>query len=329
MSGKLGSEKPKFSFSFLTYHPSVGDLILNRGFDCIAEAAQKAEKLGFEGFFLSDHFMEPKPKNNVIYEAWTALTALAPQTVKIRLGTCVTPIQFYRPGVLAKRVASLDSISGGRVIFGAGCGWNGEEFTAYGVPFDPHRVRIEKMIEEVELIKALWTNERPVFYHGKYYRLKGAELLPKPVQKPHPPIWFGGESNKILEIVAKHGDGWIPGGTRMTPSQYELKAVHLRRLLKEAKRVVGDVTFAIALRSIVADTSQEVKNRVERIILTQEDQKIYIDDPRVILGTPKECIETIRRYVKSGVDHFVIALQPVEDISEGLQIYSEEVIPYV
>jgi probable F420-dependent oxidoreductase len=298
----------------------MGSIILKSDFNYFVNAVKKAEELGFQAVFLPDHYMQPK--NNVMYEAWTALTALALQTETIRLASCVTPIPFYRPSDLAKRVASLDHISDGRVIFGAGCGWNENEFNAYNVPFDPFRTRVQKMLEGIELIKALWTTKGPVNYSGNHYRIDNAELLPKPRQEPHPPIWFGGSSTQILNAVAKHGKGWIPS-ERTTLYVYREKVELLQKLVRKVGRDPADITPAIARMTVVASSLKEVKAAIKRLSLTSEGSD------NVIQGTPKDCISRIHQFIEAGARHFAVGVFPPEKVLEGIQLYSEEIIPYI
>jgi len=297
----------EFSFSFGTDSNDVGQAILNRGFSCYTEAARKAEKLGFKAFIIPDHFMRPKPRNSIVYESWTALAALATQTTTILLGTGVTPVTFYSPSILAKRVASLDHMSKGRTIFGAGSGWICEEFEAYGVPFDPPGIRFQKMIEGIEIIKGLWTSEDPFTYHGKYYALKDAVLLPKPLQKPHPPIWLGGRSTRVLKATVKYGQGWYAPGTPTTPPQmFEEKVAQIKKLARQTNRDPEEMTYAIGvgIREL-ADREEETKRQT------------------------KECVARIQEYVEAGATHVLLGVRPIEKVLDGIQILAEEVIPYV
>ena len=176
------------------------------------------DRLGFDYFTVGDHFFLPSdlyvkvggdPSKPNKMDAWTVLAAAAAKTENVRLGTRVSPIPFYIPSRLAKIVATADIISNGRVIFGVGAGWYSEEAIAYGVGWGSHRERIERMLEGLEIILDLWSKERAT-YEGKYYRVLDAPCWPKPLQKPHPPIWFGGSSRAIIRAAVKYGDGVFP-----------------------------------------------------------------------------------------------------------------------
>jgi alkanesulfonate monooxygenase SsuD/methylene tetrahydromethanopterin reductase-like flavin-dependent oxidoreductase (luciferase family) len=171
------------------------------------EMAIKGEELGFDCFLVTDHFMKGS------LDAWTYLPYLAGLTKKIRLGTCVTPIPFRPPGILAKSISTLDNLSGGRTILGAGIGWHKPEFDGYSRWLDTPK-RIAATAEGLELMKKLWTENHPVNFAGTFVQAAGAIADPKPVQKPHPPIWFGAHGKKTLGLTGKYSDGWIPVGPR-------------------------------------------------------------------------------------------------------------------
>src|SRR5690606_5268594 len=165
-------------------------------YDQLLAVAREAERLGFDAFFRSDHYLtmspglgEPGPA-----AAWVTLAGLARDTERIRLGTLVTAATFRLPGPLAISVAQVDAMSGGRVELGLGAGWFDQEHTAYGIPFPDLGERFERLEEQFAIVTGLWTT--PVgerFDHdGRHYRLSDSPALPKPVQRPHPPIIVGG-----------------------------------------------------------------------------------------------------------------------------------------
>lgn len=181
-------------------HPPLGnfsgELRLN------LEAVKKADSLGIDGFVLPDHYMTPQGKETL--DSWVALAYFAAVTNRIRLGTLVTPIPLRPPQLLAKTVSTVDVLSGGRSFLGVGAGWSKEEFEAYS-QWDGPGTRTERVDEAVALIKRLWT-EPSVDFDGNYYRAKGAMLLPKPIQKPHPPLLFGGKGPRMLDLAGKYAD---------------------------------------------------------------------------------------------------------------------------
>jgi len=199
-----------------------------------------ADKLGFDYVTVGDHFFLPAESYIKIggdpfrpdkLDAWIALTALASKTENVKLGTRVSPIPFYLPSRLAKIVATVDVVSDGRAVLGVGAGWHKEEAISYGIRWGSHKERIERMLEGLKIILSLWSEEKATF-RGKYYQVLEAPLWPKPVQKPHPQIWFGGSSDAILEATARYGDGLFP--LTDTPLD-KLQSLHYR-LIEAGKR---------------------------------------------------------------------------------------------
>ena len=162
----------------------------------ITEATVEADKLGFDGVLMPDHYMwgwDRGPDDYVTLETWVTLTYLAAKTEQIRLGTLVTPIPFRPPAMLAKMLSTLDVLSKGRVILGVGAGWSQVEFEGYSEWNEPN-VRVDKTEEGLELMIRLWT-QNGVTFEGKHYKAKAAVLEPKPVQKPYPQLLFGGRGD--------------------------------------------------------------------------------------------------------------------------------------
>jgi alkanesulfonate monooxygenase SsuD/methylene tetrahydromethanopterin reductase-like flavin-dependent oxidoreductase (luciferase family) len=173
----------------------------------ISEAVPIADDLGYYGVVMPDHFMYDRselPNRDSTVDTWTAFSYLAAKTRRLMLATLVTPIPLRPPGILAKIVATVDVLSSGRAILGVGAGWSQTEFDGYSEWSDP-KTRVDKTEEGVQLIKRLWT-ETQVDFQGRFYKAKGAALEPKPVQKPYPPLLFGGVSSRMLRMAGRHGD---------------------------------------------------------------------------------------------------------------------------
>jgi F420-dependent oxidoreductase-like protein len=176
-------------------------------YEHMRELAQAAEAAGFEAFVRSDHWLSLQGRWDAhATDAWTALAALARDTTRIRLGTMVSPVTFRQPIALAKTVATVDEISGGRVDLGIGAGWYAPEHERFGIPFYSMAERFEMLEEQLAVLIGLWTE--PVFrFGGRHYRLSDAICEPKPVQKPHPPIVVGGYGKpKLLRLAAIYAD---------------------------------------------------------------------------------------------------------------------------
>ncbi len=187
-------------------------------YNAVLETSILADELGYDYITVGDHFFLPSnsyrklggdPDKPDKLDAWVTLSALAAKTKRVKLGTRVSPVPFYLPSRLAKIVTTVDIVSGGRAVLGVGAGWYREEAVSYGIRWGSHKQRIERMLEGLEIMLKLWLEEKATF-QGKHYRVCEAPFWPKPVQKPHPPIWFGGSSSAIVDATAKYGDGLLP-----------------------------------------------------------------------------------------------------------------------
>jgi alkanesulfonate monooxygenase SsuD/methylene tetrahydromethanopterin reductase-like flavin-dependent oxidoreductase (luciferase family) len=170
--------------------------------------ARAAEAAGWEAFFVWDHlgFVRGVPSG----DPWIILSAVAASTTRLKLGLAVTPLARRRPQVVANATTSLDLLSGGRVIFGAGLGGEPEEFTAFGEPGDP-KERAAMLDEGLRILDGLWSGET-VTHRGRHYAVEGVSLAPRPLQRPRLPIWIGGESAPALRRAARW-DGWLAPAT--------------------------------------------------------------------------------------------------------------------
>lgn len=178
-----------------------------RSWKLVKEIVPVGDDLGFDGVVMPDHYMWDRSEmadRNSTLDSWTAFSYLAAKTHNIKLATLVTPIPFRPPGMLAKMVSTLDVISSGRAILGVGAGWSKTEFDGYS-EWNDSKTRVDKTEEGVRLIKRLWTEDQ-VDFQGRFYSARGAVVDPKPVQKPHPPLLFGGVGPRMLRMAGRHGN---------------------------------------------------------------------------------------------------------------------------
>jgi probable F420-dependent oxidoreductase len=182
--------------------------------DTMIELARESERLGYKRIFFTDHLMNPYGASSgyaeETVETWALLSYLAAETETIRLGTGVTPIALRPPALVAKQVATVDRLSGGRIDFGIGTGWSEGSFGVIDTDFGDSASRRARLREGIELILQLWETAGKVDFDGEYYRSHGAVIGPKPLQRPHPPLWIGGRLPNMLKITAELGSGWIP-----------------------------------------------------------------------------------------------------------------------
>jgi F420-dependent oxidoreductase-like protein len=177
-------------------------------YDEIRDLARDTEAAGISTFWVTDHFFagSGEPSRNCL-EAWVLLAGLARDTTTLRLGTLVTAQSYRNPAYLAKVVASVDHLSGGRVEFGLGAGWKENEYAAYGYEFPAPGVRVSQLRDTLEIVIRMWTEDRAT-YEGRHYAVRGAVCAPKPAQRPAPPIWIGGTKPRVMRLAARYADGF-------------------------------------------------------------------------------------------------------------------------
>ncbi len=265
----------------------------------IAQACKHFEEAGFDSLWVPEHvlfFSEYESKypysDNAripgepdgLLDPFTALTFAASQTERLRLGTGICLVPQRQPVYTAKMVADVDYLSGGRFEFGVGIGWLREEFEALGVPFG---ARAARCVEYIEAMKALWTTEGLVSYQGQTVQFEGCYFNPKPVQSPHPPIFFGGESAAALARVAGLGDGWYgynldpdsgrahlarldealsAAGRRREDIQCYVGPGRLNRLAPGAVAAYEDAGFDQLILPLFAQTVDELERRTQRLL---------------------------------------------------------------
>ena len=183
--------------------------------DELLSRARLAEEAGFEGLWVFDHFkpLYADPKGPC-FEGWTLLAALAAATERIRLGTLVTGITYRHPSILATEAVTVDHVSNGRLEFAIGAAWFDGEHHELGVEFPPTKERIDTLEDAINIYRLL-TTEEDVTYDGKHFSLKNATYLPRPVQKPYPPLWIGASGERrMLPLVGREADAWHTFGNR-------------------------------------------------------------------------------------------------------------------
>lgn len=298
------------------------------GPETIRTLAQRAEALGFHSVWLPDHIVIPRTAapaypyaadgvspfdpDHPFYEPLSVLNFLAGCTQSIRLGMHVLIIPYRAPVHTAKILATLDALSGGRLILGAGTGWMEEEFLALGLDTFAQRGAVTN--EYLQLFKELWTKDAPEF-HGKFANVAGLGFLPKPVQRPHPPIWIGGHSLAALRRVALLGDGWMPIGLRpaslLEPVQMANKVARLRTLMRDAGRAEDAVAISFTAPVTITKASSS---------------------PRALFqGRPDEIAEDMRRYQALGVQNFNINLPGfgLNQQLDAMEQFAQDVKPLI
>jgi F420-dependent oxidoreductase-like protein len=270
------------------------------------------EQTGWDGFWWADHFMaDGKDTSGPWQESWTILSALAASVPRLRFGPLVMGNTYRHPTVLAKMAATLDHVSGGRVVLGLGAGWQENEHRAYGIPFYTLGERLARLDEACQVIKSLFANERTTF-DGKYYQLTDAPLVPKPVQRPLPLLVGGGGEKKTLRIAARHADEWNVWGDVATlrrkmgildgycrelgrdPRQIRRSAVALL-FLNDDKSFIDNIKQRVTGRPIIAGNLDEVRAIVRDYEAAGVDELIV---PDFTLGQGKAKLDVLDRFIR-------------------------------
>jgi len=298
-------------------------------YDVVKRVALACENAGFNSIWVTDHLLPISSSLQESYlECWTILSALSEVTRHVRLGTMVLCSMFRHPSLLAKMASTLDVISRGRVELGLGACWFKSEFEAYGIPFPRAAVRIEMLREALTVMKKMWSERKPVF-QGKYYSINEALCNPKPVQKPHPPLWIGTllGGKLMFETVAKYADGWAIGSWYL-PSidEYRQKLEHLRLHFSEVGREFENLKRAIGATCILAENKIELNEKIKKFKPAKVTVRKYETTQNLLCGTLEECIESIGRYVDAGADYFVLDFPDIT-ILKTMRLFGEHVIP--
>ena len=204
----------------------------------LAEEVQHIEVAGWKGIWIGDHFMANLADTSMPWqEAWSVMAGLAALTSRLRLGTLVTGNTYRHPAILAKQVAQVDVISGGRVTLGIGAGWQENEHVAYDVPFFTAPVRLQRLEESVQILRSLFDNPRTDF-DGRHYRIVDAPLAPKPVQARLPILIGGGGEKVTLRLVAQYADAWnVTGDAEIFAQKSRVLDEHCERTGRDPKTV--------------------------------------------------------------------------------------------
>jgi len=281
--------------------------------------ARHAEELGFDGFFRSDHFLTMSTGDGLPgpTDSWATLAGLARETSRLRLGTLVTSATFRLPGPLAITVAQVDEMSGGRVELGLGTGWFEAEHQAYGVPFPPIGERFDRLTEQLAIITGLWATpvgERFTFA-GTHYRVEDSPALPKPAQRPAPPIIVGGRGAKRTPALAvRYADEF-----NVPFAEPEAVAEQFARVTAEAQRQdrARPLVFSAAQTIACGRTDAEARARADRIGSTP-----------YLYGSPDQVVDAIGRYAEAGASRLYLQVLDLSDL-DHLDVIASSVAPQV
>jgi alkanesulfonate monooxygenase SsuD/methylene tetrahydromethanopterin reductase-like flavin-dependent oxidoreductase (luciferase family) len=304
-------------------------------FEDIVSTVRECERRGFDSIWLKDNFLPwlqsyvkdgkntvatCESDNDVVLECWTTLSSLAPITRRIRLGAILVNSYRTPPSLLAKMVSTLDIISRGRLEFGLSAGWYRREFEAYGFDFLNASTRVEMMEESIKIIKMMLTENSPVSFSGKYFKVNGAICNPKPIQRPYPPLWIGGSGERTIEIAAKYANGWNYG--LCSYEEYVAKLSLLKNCCKIVNRDYQNIMKGWQGLIIIGKHEEDVQIKISDL-----QSKKRIEDDGIskisVAGTIEEIQTEIAKYIRIGVNYFTVSFRDLE----SLKLFAERIMP--
>jgi probable F420-dependent oxidoreductase len=284
------------------------------------DLVRRVEALGFESVWTGDHVSFHGP----IHESLTLLASYVPITSRIRLGTAVYLLALRPPAIAAKATATLDALSGGRLIFGVGVGGeNPKEFELCGVP---HRERGARVSEAIDVVRTLW-RDTPARFKGRFTQFENVSIDPKPVQQPGPPIWIGGRSDAALARAGRQGDGWM--SYVVQPERYAQSVDKIRTAAQAAGRPLDGFAFAhLAFITLGRDWDSAKAVWVQHLSRRYAQDFEPLARKYGIIGTPEQCAEQLGRFEAAGCNYVVFnVIGPPEDERDQLERIAADVLP--
>jgi F420-dependent oxidoreductase-like protein len=299
---------------------------LGASYEAQLASARCAEEAGFDAWFRSDHYLTMGDADGLPgpTDSWVTLAALARETQRIRLGTLLTSATFRHPGPLAISVAQVDAMSGGRVELGLGAGWYEAEHQAYAVPFPPTRERFERLEEQLAIVTGLWaTPEGDTFeHHGEHYTVTRSPALPKPVQRPGPPVIVGGAGLKRTPALAARFAAEL-NTPFLGPEDAAERYAAADRACETAGRDPADLRKSAAVVICCGQGEAEIARRAERIGRSIEDLRA-----NGVCGTPAEVVEQLGRWRDAGAGTIYLQCLDIGDL-DHIRLLGAQVLPEV
>jgi probable F420-dependent oxidoreductase len=307
-------------------------------FQDLLTLADEAENAGFDGVYLIDHLFMPNEQlagfsshfdrsRPFFPDPWSLMPAIAARTRTLRIGPQVAPIMRMHPVVLARSGATIDWLSGGRFVLQVGAGWNADEYRAFGLPYSASLTeRYRRLNEGIRLIQALWDSESAVTFDGEFYSLAEAPLWPKPLARPRPPIWIGGNSAGARTIVAQVGDGWTPapphyGG--MTPDAYAKGVSDIRDQARAFGRPPEAITAGGHFFVVVEETQEKARDVAQSLLHRDIWRDLTVSELAergiAFIGTPQQILRGIARFVDAGLEYLTVSLVPISPLRPTLR----------
>jgi F420-dependent oxidoreductase-like protein len=295
-------------------------------YDTQLAVARTAEAEGFGAFFRSDHYLVMGRRDGMPgpTDSWATLAGLARDTSTIRLGTLVTSATFRLPGPLAITVAQVDQMSGGRVELGLGAGWYEDEHTAYGIPFPPLGGRFERLEDQLAIITGLWETPpgEKLSYAGRHYSVSDSPGLPKPAQRPRPPVIVGGGgARRTPRLAARFADEY--NTSFVGSGQAAVNRDRVRRACEEDGRDPDDLVYSAPVTVCCGADSAEVARRAAAIGRNPANW-----GPTDAGGTPSQVIDRLGEFAAAGMDRIYLQVLDLDDL-DHIRLIAAEVAPHV
>ncbi|MBI4517272.1 MAG: TIGR03560 family F420-dependent LLM class oxidoreductase [Deltaproteobacteria bacterium] len=298
----------------------------NCTYDDLRAAWRLADQSGFHWVSIWDHFypamITPGDAEGTCFEAVSIMTALAAATTRVRVGALVYCISYRHPAVLAKAMATVDHVSGGRLELGLGAGWSQIEYDAYGIPFLPIKDRLDQLEEGLQIVRCLFTQPSTTF-RGRHFTLTDARCEPKPLQ-PNPRLWVGGMGEKrLLKMAAQYADGWsVPFiGPQLYAHKNQVLTQWCERLGRDPRTVQRSVNLGLAL-----GRNETEAQRKREGLRAQFGAAAEFMEPGILIGTPQQVIDRIGEYQRAGAGWIMVALRGPFDL-DGLRVFIDDVMP--
>jgi alkanesulfonate monooxygenase SsuD/methylene tetrahydromethanopterin reductase-like flavin-dependent oxidoreductase (luciferase family) len=301
----------------------------------LLEVVQTAEECGYFGFYPSDHLMQiaaGRGPSGARLDSVTMIACLAGYTTKLRLGTLVLGVLFRHPVIVAKMFNTIDQATNGRAELGIGATYSPDEHTLHGFAYPDFKERLGRLEEALEVIIALWTQQRATF-NGKYYSLGGVEFEPKPVQKPYPPIIIGGKSKGTLRIAARFADDWDILGP---PRDVEASIAQMKAICAERGRDFAKLRVSHQMQLFLTDSKADYEAIVDRQVQAASGPHFPLStryaspEEQVrdsLLGGDVEMVkEGVRKWKALGVTHLNF-MTPRPFNRPMLERFAKEVMP--
>lgn len=305
---RFGLALPHYDFSLPDVRPTT--------FDAVSSWAIRAEALGFDSVWISDHFLlslaryggPDEPFGSL--EPLTTLAGLAMRTEKVRLGTLVLGSPFRPPAVLAKSATAIDLLSGGRLDLGVGSGWYRDEFDRFGYDFGGPGERFGTLESTLRILGAMLAGQGPVSVETGSARIRDAYNVPPPLQRPRIPLWVGGKGGpRLLGLVARLADGWN-AAWRWLPETYATRIDALERACAVRDRDPATVRRSVGLYAIVGEDQDDLDRRFAHLAswgagLASETPASFAAD--TLTGTPERVLERVARFAELGVEELILS----------------------